>query len=397
MLYSTRTSMPLLLPSVANDMKWSKTDSAMVLSSFFWGYTLTQVIGGYCSDKYGGQEVILLSAIGWSFITFWMPNIILMSSHLSASIGFGFIIFIRIVNGAMQGLHYPAMISITSQNLCHSERSSFFSILTIGSAIGTIFTGSIGSLVLDYFGWSIAFRILGLLGLAWTLFLRYHTMSTEQQRIVTLDQPNRICTNSEVPWLEFFKRSSFWACVLTHACEMNCFFVLLSWLPTYFHENFPHAKGWIVNMIPWLTIPIFTFIAKSMTERYIAQKYPLTRVRKIVQSYCFGLQNIALFAMCHTSSFPVALLCMSIITGASGFHNSSCTINPQDLAPNHSGSVFGLMNTAGSVPGFLGVYLAGHILDLTQSWPAVFSTSIAINTVGWFTFVFFASTEPLVT
>lgn len=141
MLYSTRTSMPLLLPSVASDMRWSKTDSAMVLSSFFWGYTLTQVVGGYFSDKYGGQMVILLSAIGWSFITFWMPNIILMSAHMTTSIGFGFIIFIRIMNGAMQGLHFPAMISITSQNLCSSERSSFFSILTIGSSIGTIFTG----------------------------------------------------------------------------------------------------------------------------------------------------------------------------------------------------------------------------------------------------------------
>lgn len=81
--------------------------------------------------------------------------------------------------------------------------------------------------------------------------------------------------------------------------------------------------------------------------------------------------------------------------GASGFHNSSCTINPQDLAPNHSGSVFGLMNTFGAVPGFLGVYLAGHILELTQSWTAVFHTSIAINTIGWFIYVFFASAEPI--
>lgn len=123
-------------------MKWSKTDSGTVLSSFFWGYTLTQVAGGYFSDKYSGQEVILLSAIGWSLITFWMPNIILLSTHLSADIGLALIIFIRIINGAMQGLHFPAMISLTSQNLCHSERSSFFSTLTIGGSVGTILTGT---------------------------------------------------------------------------------------------------------------------------------------------------------------------------------------------------------------------------------------------------------------
>lgn len=44
MLYSTRTTMPLLVPSVAAELKWTKTDSGTVLSSFFWGYTLTQVI-----------------------------------------------------------------------------------------------------------------------------------------------------------------------------------------------------------------------------------------------------------------------------------------------------------------------------------------------------------------
>lgn len=247
MLYATRTSMPLLIPSVASEMKWTKTDSGIVLSSFFWGYTLTQVFGGYCSDKYGGEEVILLAAIGWSLVTFWMPNLISLSTHLPSDYQITFITGVRIINGAMQGLHFPAMISVTSQNLCQSERSNFFSVLTIGSAIGTVLTGSVGSFILDYFGWAFVFRVLGLLGLTWTLFLRYHTMSSaslQRQRVVTLDQPSRICVNTSepVPWLKFFKRSSFWACVLTHACEMNCFFVLLSWLPTYFHEKHPQAK-----------------------------------------------------------------------------------------------------------------------------------------------------------
>lgn len=70
-------------------------------------------------------------------------------------------------------------------------------------------------------------------------------------------------------------------------------------------------------MIPWITIPIFTFIAKSMTERFIAKKYSLTKVRKLIESCCFCLQNLALFIMCHTSSFPAALFCMSIIIGKS--------------------------------------------------------------------------------
>lgn len=40
-----------------------------------------------------------------------------------------------------------------------------------------------------------------------------------------------------------------------------------------------------------------------------------------------------------------------IETGASGFHSSAVIVTPQDIAPTHSGSVFGLMNTFGAIPG----------------------------------------------
>lgn len=115
---------------------------------------------------------------------------------------------------------------------------------------------------------------------------------------------------------------------------------------------------------------------------------------------------------------------MSLIGGA-GFHNSAVVVIPQDIAPVHSGSVFGLMNTFGSVPGingriflilstpkvhsltiflrsclillgFLGVYLAGHILELTQSWSAVFSTAALINTIGWIAFTVFGSSQKII-
>lgn len=127
--------MPLLIPAVAAVTKWSKTNSGTVLSSFFWGYTLTQVmfngilyfkyykisilillqvIGGYFSDRFGGQRVILYAAFGWGFITMLMPNIIWWAMNLK-SYSIPFIVTVRIIHGALQGVHFPSMISLTSQ------------------------------------------------------------------------------------------------------------------------------------------------------------------------------------------------------------------------------------------------------------------------------------------
>ncbi len=51
------------------------------------------------------------------------------------------------------------------------------------------------------------------------------------------------------------------------------------------------------------------------------------------------------------------------------------TLNPklgvsQDLSPEYAGALLGLSNTAGALPGILGVTSVGFLLDLTQSWGA---------------------------
>jgi ACS family sodium-dependent inorganic phosphate cotransporter-like MFS transporter 9 len=43
----------------------------------------------------------------------------------------------------------------------------------------------------------------------------------------------------------------------------------------------------------------------------------------------------------------------------------------------------------------LGVYLAGHILELTQSWNAVFNILIFVNTIGLLIFSALGSAEAV--
>lgn len=61
----------------------------------------------------GGQRVIFVSAIGWSLITFWMPELLSMTPR-SWYYSIPFIVTVRILNGALQGVHFPSMSSITS-------------------------------------------------------------------------------------------------------------------------------------------------------------------------------------------------------------------------------------------------------------------------------------------
>lgn len=43
------------------------------MSAFFWGYMPAQVVGGYLSDKYGGEVILGLAAVVWSLLTLAVP------------------------------------------------------------------------------------------------------------------------------------------------------------------------------------------------------------------------------------------------------------------------------------------------------------------------------------
>lgn len=52
LLYCARVTVPICAVALSTHFDWDKKQSGIVLSSFFWGYCLTQIIGGHISDQY---------------------------------------------------------------------------------------------------------------------------------------------------------------------------------------------------------------------------------------------------------------------------------------------------------------------------------------------------------
>ncbi|EDL07353.1 cDNA sequence BC019537, isoform CRA_b [Mus musculus] len=51
LLYCARVTMPVCTVAMSQDFGWNKKEAGIVLSSFFWGYCLTQVVGGHLGDR----------------------------------------------------------------------------------------------------------------------------------------------------------------------------------------------------------------------------------------------------------------------------------------------------------------------------------------------------------
>ncbi|XP_023039086.1 solute carrier family 17 member 9 isoform X2 [Piliocolobus tephrosceles] len=166
LLYCTRSSMPICTVSMSQDFGWNKKEAGIVLSSFFWGYCLTQVVGGHLGDRIGGEKVILLSASAWGSITAVTPLLAQLSSaHLA------FMTFSRILMGLLQGVYFPALTSLLSQKVRDSERAFTYSTVGAGSQFGTLLTGAVGSLLLEWYGWQSVFYFSGGLTLLWVWYV----------------------------------------------------------------------------------------------------------------------------------------------------------------------------------------------------------------------------------
>ena len=181
-----------------------------------------------------------------------------------------------------------------------------------------------------------------------------------------------------------------------HFCENNAFYILLSWLPTYFHENFPDAKGWVFNVVPWIVSMFSSVFSGWLADRMLEKGYTVTFVRKFMETISLMGTALALISLSYTSTFPGALFSMAIAVACCGFHNSGILVNPQDIAPKHAGSVFGIMNMAGAIPGFVGVYMAGHILEATKSWAAVFNQTAGVCIFGCIVYLLFGTGKRII-
>ena len=107
-------------------------------------------------SRFGAERVLLTAGLLWGLLTFWFQNIVTMAGP-----DLRLVVFARVMIGAAQGVHFPALASISSKNLNTKDRGFFFSATTAGSALGTLTTGTIGSYMNETFGWPSVFYVIG--------------------------------------------------------------------------------------------------------------------------------------------------------------------------------------------------------------------------------------------
>uniref|UniRef100_A0A3Q1G552 Voltage-gated purine nucleotide uniporter SLC17A9 n=1 Tax=Acanthochromis polyacanthus TaxID=80966 RepID=A0A3Q1G552_9TELE len=384
LLYCARMTMPICAVSMAATFNWSKIDSGLVLGGFFWGYCFTQILGGHVSDKVGGERVLVISAASWAVITASTPLLSYLGSHTLAVMTVA-----RFLMGLLQGVFFPSLASLCSQRVVEGERGFLMSTMHSASNLGTLLAGGMGSLMLDRYGWESMFYSTGFLAglwalIVWQCFLKGDV--TPKQMKTRKDSQWGL---SRTRWLSLFKKPPVWAMVITHMCMCSTSYTILSWLPTYFKESFPHASGGVYNIIPWLIAIPSALGGGYVSDFLINQGYNVASVRKIMQFFAMGLSSMFIMALSGSISFHSAVIFISAAVGVSSFTSGGVSVNVQDLTPSCAGALYGFMNMMGALMGLVLVSVSGYLIEVTMSWATVFSLITLVNVTGLGIFIIF--------
>ncbi|XP_050428805.1 sialin-like isoform X2 [Adelges cooleyi] len=402
----TNTSSTNWVPTkLTNGVKfnWSEYEQNIILGSFFWGYVLTELPGGRVAEMIGARTVFGYSMLLASMITLLTP--------MAAKIGLYCIIFSRVFLGFTLGVTWPAILPLAANWIPPNERGKFMANM-MASSLGAAITLPVCGILISNWGWESVFYITGLVGIAWSVmwFTLVFERPSDHPRITEYEKhyiEAQIAKQStpgtkpkKLPWVKILTSLPVWAIAITHGCSVFGYFTIVNQLPTYMKHmlHFNIKTNGFLSSLPYLGKYVSALIAGIVADRmFKSEKLSKTAIRKyfttlgvltpgllmIVQVY-FGDDQIWSVIV-----FTAAMTINGVITG--GYLG-----NGLDIAPNFSGTIFGIANTMSSFGGSLSSYIVGKLTNNNQTfeqWRIVFWILAVTYTVGALVFLIFGTAK----
>ncbi|KFK26277.1 hypothetical protein AALP_AA8G225900 [Arabis alpina] len=394
-----KVNLSIAIIPMSHQFGWSSSVAGLVQSSFFWGYALSQLPGGWLSKIFGGRKVLEIGVFTWSFATALVP---LLAGFMPG------LIFSRILVGIGEGVSPSAATDLIARTIPVKERSRAVGFVFGGLSLGSVMGLLLAPPIIQTFNWESVFYLFGVLGVAWFIgfqFLSEEEISYKGDGTTTSDKPEKATREEmgnslkEIPWKSFFQSSAVWAMIYTHFCGSWGHYTCLSWLPTYFSEalNLNLREAAWVSILPPLASILVTSLASQFADYLISNGVDTTKVRKICQTIAFLAPAICMTLSSVDIGLPpweiVGILTAGLALSSFALSGLYCT--HQDISPEYASILLGITNTVGAVPGIVGVALTGFLLDSTHSWTmSLFVPSIFFYLTGTVVWLAFASSEP---
>lgn len=406
--YAIRVVLSMTIITMANESKdgWSESTQGLLLSSFFWGYILTQLPSGAFQMIYGPHLILNIGVL----VTCVSCALTPLVSH-----SVPLIILLRMLTGVGEGAILTCIHALCAKWIPQKERAFLLNCIWGGLALGTVFATAVTPMIISSIGWQPAFYFYGIAGIVWSLgwvlcadsspedmynktgFCILSIRKSEVQYIQsTTSAGSQELSLRDIPWKKFFSHSATYALIVAHFVHNWGFYVLLTWMPKFLKSvGFDISKNGLYAVLPYvmqaITGPIYGRLSDMLISRNIISK---TVARKI----CIAIGFLGPAILLAVIGFRIkgsqdGVLAVGLLTGALGLASASASgygVNHMDIGPKYAGILIGISNTIATIPGIVGVYLTGFILDHSGgNWLIIWLLASSLFVVGVIVFSIF--------
>lgn len=394
-----RVVMSVAIVPLAAKYGWSSSFLGIVQSSFLWGYIFSSVVGGALVDRYGGKRVMAWGVALWSLATLLTP---LAANHSTTSL-----LAIRAFFGLAEGVALPSMSTLLSRWFPSHERASAVGMSMAGFHLGNVVGLLLTPIMLSSIGVTGPFLLFSSLGLVWLMSWipgvmnnprESQNISTSELRLIEAGKVDSSRHNAKhLPLSRLLSKLPTWAIIVANMTNNWGYFVLLSWMPVYFKTVFNvnlKQAAWF-SAIPWGTMAVSGYFAGTTSDALIKSGYPVTLVRKIMQSMGFIGPGLALLCLNFATTPTVAAVLMTVALSLSSFSQAGFLLNMQDIAPQHAGFLHGISNSAGTLAAIVSTVGTGYFVQWLGSFQAFLTVTAIIYFMAAIFWNLFATGEQV--
>lgn len=379
--YIDRVNVATAAPYMKKDLHLSTTEMGLFLSAFAYPYALLQIFGGWIGDKAGAKKTLTIVGAIWAVTTALTGMITGLVSAILVRVGLGF----------GEGASFPTATKAMAQWLPKEKFGYAQGIVHSASRLGNAVTPPIIALFIVYFGWRVSFFAMGAISLIWIIIWNlYFKDNPKDHPKISQEELDSLPsyalkteqTKKAIPWGPLFKR--ILPVTFVDFCYGWTLWVYLTWLPSFlftaYHLNIQKSALFSAGILLAGVIgdTVGGFLSDAIYRK--TNRLRFARISVLV----VGLAGSLIFLL--PTLFIHNLGLISISMALAFFFLELCNANlwaiPMDIAPKHSGTASGLMNTGFGVAGMVSPVVFGYLISLTGSWQVPFIASIILLLIG---------------
>ncbi|MBP3041673.1 MFS transporter [Bacillaceae bacterium Marseille-Q3522] len=340
--YFDRLAINLSIIPISEEFQLTSSQAGLILSSFFLGYSIMQLFGGWFADKFGSRKVLITCILAWSIFT--------------ALSGFAWsflsLLFVRFVFGLGEGPFSAASSVAIAENFPREGRARAKSVLLSSYKLAGII-GSVGAAsLLILYGWRNMFYFLGILGLISVIFVWIYLPKRNQQNDKSAAEKISVKKLAKMPMI--------WTVLIVWFGLSMVNWGLATWMPSYLAQirNMNLLDIGIFSMIPATVGFLSTIFFGWILDKFMdgKEKYLLI----IGSIFTAGF----LYFMFNSSGIIMAFVFWSLceLSFASVFVTIFAL--PLKYMPDHYvGSATGMINFGGQMAGVISPAVIGFMVS----------------------------------